>query len=105
VPSTVLNSRDTLEQERQFIPSQNLVGKQIKGKKLHSRQSDQHCNRSLGEAIGNYRSPGLALKTREGHSLKRRPLPKEKLRLSLQDDSGLPGEAGAEQRGVPGGGD
>ena len=45
------------------------------------------------------------MKTREGHSLKRRPLPKEKLRLSLQDDSGLPGEAGAEQRGVPGGGD
>ena len=105
MPSTVLNSRDTLEQERQFLPSQNLVGKQIKGKKLHSRQSDQHCNRSLGEAVGNYRSPGLALKTGEGRFLKRRPLPKEKLRLNLQDDGTLPGEGGAEQRGVRGGGD
>ena len=55
--------------------------------------------------MGNYRSSGLALKTGEGCFLNRRLLPKEKLRLNLQDDGSLPGEGGAEQRGVRGGGD
>ena len=50
-----------------------LGGKtEIKGKKLHSRQRDQHCNRALGEAMGNHRrSPGLALKTGEACSPRR----------------------------------